>query len=355
MSRLDEKLISDPDLKVRLEEARGKSGFDLTVKSLVAIQKKRAAEAAKKASREADLAELAIGRRRRRVIRETIEEKPPALTDVRHIHSVLALCGLPYDRQPLAVRDYERKQGNMAIDVQAGFLRDVNGNKILQPLPFGPKARLILMHLCSEAVRQKSATVEIADTFTGFVRDMGFPDSGGKKGPLTAFRQQLNALAACTIRMSAWTGERARMRTFAPLEDIDLWLSDNPDQRSLWPSTVTFSHAMFESLQRHALPVNAQAVRAFAGSARKLDLYFWLGWRMHSLKEPLHVGWDALAAQFGQGFNRQRAFRAKFAQEIAHVKEIFPKAPLVLDEDGLRLNHADFEVLALPIRKRAKN
>ena len=62
--------------------------------------------------------------------------------------------------------------------------------------------RIILMHLCSEAVRQKSATIDIADTFTGFVRDLGFPDSGGKKGPLTAFKEQLNALSACTMRMT---------------------------------------------------------------------------------------------------------------------------------------------------------
>ena len=130
-----------------------------------------------------------------------------AASDDRHIAAYL-----PYDRQSLNVREYERKQGNMAIDVQAGFLRDAHGKKLLQPLPFGPKARLILMHLCSEAVRQKSATIEIADTFTGFVRGMGFSDSGGKKGPLTAFKQQLNALSACTIHISAWTGERARMK-----------------------------------------------------------------------------------------------------------------------------------------------
>ena len=70
------------------------------------------------------------------------------------------------------------------------------------------------------------------------------------------------------------------MKTFVPLEEVDLWLSNNPDQRSLWPSTVTFSQPMYQSLQRHALPVNAQAVKAFAGSARKLDLYYWLGWRI---------------------------------------------------------------------------
>jgi hypothetical protein len=355
MRRADESLIRDADLKAQAESARGGSGFEMTIKALVATQKKRDLEATKKSLRHAELKALPRDKRRRRVIREVIETKPPVSADLRHIHSVLALCGLPYDRQPLDVREYERKQGNMAIDVQAGFLRDPKGKKILQPLPFGPKARLILMHLCSEAIRQKSETIEIADTFTGFVRDMGFSDSGGKKGPLTAFKQQLNALAACTIRISAWSGERSRMKTFVPLEDVDLWLSDNPDQRSLWPSTVTFSHAMFENLQRHALPVNAQVVRAFAGSARKLDLYFWLGWRMYSLQEPLEIGWEALTAQFGQGFVRQRAFKGKFAQEIDHIKEILPKAPLTLTETGLRLEPADPSDLALPARRLIKH
>jgi hypothetical protein len=354
MSRPDESLIRDADLRARLEEARGQFGFEFTARSLITTQERRDADAATTAKRDAELAALPREKRRRRIIREVIETKPPAIADLRHIHSILAVCGLPYDRQPLDVRDYERKQGNMAIDVQAGFLRDPNGEKILQPLPFGPKARLILMHLCSEAIRQKSATIEIADTFTGFVRDMGFSDSGGKKGPLTAFKQQLNALAACTIRISAWTGESSRMKTFVPLEDVDLWMSENPDQRSLWPSTVTFSSAMFESLQRHALPVNAQAVRAFAGSARKLDLYFWLGWRMHNIDAPLQIGWEALASQFGQGFNRPRAFRAQLAMEIGHIREIFPKVPILLNENGLRLEPADPNVLALPSPRPAR-
>ena len=222
---------------------------------------------------------------------------------------MLAICGLPYDRLPLGQRDFERKQGNMALDVAAGFLRDPNGEKTMQPVPFGPKARLILMHLCSEAIRQKSPTIEIADTLTGFVRDMGFPKSGGKKGPLTAFKEQLNALAACTMRLTVWNGERVRTRSITPIDEMELWLPTHPDQRSLWPSTVTFSPAMYESLQRHALPINTHVVRAFAGSARKLDLYFWLGYRIHNLGAPVTISWEALKDQFGAGFKRDRDFR----------------------------------------------
>jgi hypothetical protein len=35
----------------------------------------------------------------------------------------------------------------------------------------GPKARLVLLHLCTEAVRQRSPTVEVADSLSGFMRD----------------------------------------------------------------------------------------------------------------------------------------------------------------------------------------
>lgn len=334
--------IRDADLLAELEAARGSFGFEFQARTLAQRQEERDRIAA-----------LGREKRRRALIRRDLEETKPVLDDMRHIHSVLAICGLPYRRLPPGMRDFERKQGNMALDVSAGFLRDPEGNKIIQPVPFGPKARLILMHLCSEAVRQKSATIDIADTFTGFVRDLGFPDSGGKKGPLTAFKEQLNALSACTMRMSVWTGERVRTRTITPIEDIDLWLAANPDQRSLWPSTVTFSPSMYDSLKRHALPVNVKAVRAFAGSARKLDLYFWLGYRMHNIDRELVISWQALAEQFGEGYTRDRAFKHDFDQALADIKDVFPKLPVTLDEHGIHLRPADTDVLALPApRKR---
>ncbi len=79
-------------------------------------------------------------------------------------------------------REFRRVQGNMGIQVQAGSSLGPNGQWIDQPLPFGPKARLILMHLCSEAIKQNSPTIEIADTFTAFVREMGFSTAAAKRG-----------------------------------------------------------------------------------------------------------------------------------------------------------------------------
>lgn len=347
--------IRDADLKAKLAEIRSKGfAWETFAKVLVDEQKKRDAVSAQAAARRAELEAMPREKRRRSIVREVFENEPPSPKDLRHIHSVLAVCGLPYDRQPLDVRRYERRQGKMSLVLTAGELLTPNGEWQPQPLPFGPKARLILMHLCSEAVRQKSAKIEIADTFTAFVRELGFDDAGGPRGALTAFKQQLNALAGCSISLGTWDGTTAKMKRFSPIDEFQVWLSDNPDQRSLWPSTLTFSPTMYDSLTRHALPVNVRAVRAFAGSARKLDLYFWLGYRLHNIEQPYHISWAALADQFGNGFTRQRDFQRKLTEELGHLCEVFPKLPARLTDGGLTLHPADPAVLALPAPKPLK-
>jgi len=360
MRHPDEHLIHDPDLRAELEEARGKFAFEMRVRVLAATQQRRDQERETAQAKARTLALLPREKRRRAIIREVMESTPPTQADLRHIHSVLAVCGMPYDRPAPEVRRFEKKQGNMSLLVQAGDLHGGEDDQwIPQPLPFGPKARLLMMHLCSEAIKQKSPTVEIADSLSGFIREMGFPVTGGKKGTLHAFKEQINALAACDMKIGVWDGEAhtARTRRITPFDSIDVWLPTNPDQKMLWPSTVTFNETFYKSLDRHALPINAKTVKAFAGSARKLDLYFWIGYRLHSINTAnttLHISWDALAEQFGTGFTRPRAFRAQLAEELAHIKEVLPKIPLKVTEQGLVLEPADISVLALPTPRATK-
>lgn len=354
MSRPDENLIRDEDLRQELVALHGHPLYSTMVRTLISRQVKRDNDRTAAEQKKAKLAALPRDKRRRAIVREVFENSSPTPADIRHIHSVLAVCGLPYSSLGADVRRFERRQGNMSLVVSAGELMTPNGVWQPQPLPYGPKARLILMHLCSEAVRQKSATIEIADTFTAFVRELGFDDAGGPRGALTAFKKQLNALAGCSITLGTWNGTTAKMKKFSPIDEFQVWLSDNPNQRSLWPSTLTFSPTMYESLQRHALPVNVRAVRALAGSARKLDLYFWLGYRLHNIERPLHISWQALGEQFGEGFSRERDFHRKLAEELAHIGEVFPKLPVKLSEQGLTLQPTDPSVLALPAPRPSK-
>ncbi|MFD1696781.1 replication protein RepA [Roseibium aestuarii] len=350
----DDSKIRDADLREELERLRGGPMFTTLAQTLISRQERRDQERAVAEAKARELDAMPREQRRRAIVRQQFEDEPPTVGDLRHIHSVLAVCGLPYERQPLDVRRYERRQGSMSLLVNAGEIMTPSGKWAPQELPFGPKARLILMHLCSQAVLQNSPTIEIAETFTAFVREMGFNDSGGSRGALTAFKQQLNALAACELKIGTWNGTTAKTKSFKPIDEFEVWLSNNPGQRSLWPSTLTFSQDMYESLKHHAMPVNVRAVKAFAGSARKLDLYFWLGYRLHLIDKPLHISWKALAEQFGTGFSRQRDFQRKLAEELGHIEEVFPKLPIKLTEDGLNLRPADPNVLALPAQKVSK-
>lgn len=333
--------IRDADLLAELEAERGKGGFVFKQKALALRQQERDR-----------LAKLPPSTRRRIAAREALSAADE--DDLRHIHSVLAICALPYKPLPIEIRTFERRQGNMALEVQAGHLRDDEGNPIVQPLPSGPKARLILMHLCSQAVYTKSPTIDLNETFTAFVRELGFNDSGGPRGALTAFKHQLNALAASTMSISAWKPGRVHTEKITPIKSFDIWLSDNMHQRSLWPSSLTFSTDFYESLRLHALPVNIRAIRALASSARTLDAYYWLSYRMTRLKTDTIIPWEHLALQFGSDYTHERYFRRDFQEVIKVVSEVFPRLPLRLSSVGLELRPVDPTVLALPAPRVAK-
>ena len=84
-----------------------------------------------------------------------IATSPPE--DLAFTHSVLAQTSLPTAKPPDGMLRWERRQGRATLLVVAGEALDPKTQKFAQlPLPYGPKARLLLMHLNSEAVRRQS-------------------------------------------------------------------------------------------------------------------------------------------------------------------------------------------------------
>ncbi|RUO98601.1 replication protein RepA [Hyphomicrobium sp.] len=331
--------VRDPDLLQRIAEAPS------FVRSTVASSCEREQQ------RRDRLASLPHGQRRRVLTHQLLHEKDGVQRqDLRHIHSVLAICALPYTRQPITTRTWEREQGQMKLMVQAGTLAGKNGKWEDQPLPYGSRARLMLLHTCSEALRQKSPVIEIEDSLTGFIRAMGFAATGGKNGTITSFKQQINALASCTMRIGLWDAHGSKTVTTQPFTSLEVFFSKDSNQRTLWPSTLTFSQDFYQTLTKHALPINMHAVKAFSSSPRKLDILFWLGYRLNSLERPMTISWDSLRDQFGAGYGRSDNFRRDFAQEIHQIMEVFPKLPAKVSEVGFTLAPGSSEALAIPVK-----
>ena len=69
-----------------------------------------------------------------------------------------------------------------------------------------------------------------------------------------------------------------------------------------------------------------------------IDLYVWLAYRLHVLKEPVEIGWPALRRQFGEGYKELRFFRRDVLPSLKLALAVYPEAHLEVDEKaGLTL------------------
>src|SRR3954449_1872579 len=156
--------------------------------------------------------------------------------DLVFIHTIMAQCALPAAKPPKNVMVWERRQGRATLLVEAGRAINPKTRHFEQlGLPYGPKARLLLMHLNSEAVRRQSPVIPVEDTMTAFFRRLMGRTQDGRQAKM--LKTQLAALAAATFRMGILHDEdRAFQVDTKVVGAFDLWFQNETGQRVLWPS-----------------------------------------------------------------------------------------------------------------------
>jgi hypothetical protein len=256
-------------------------------------------------------------------------------------HSVLCHTGLPYRNPGDERRRWCAQNGFVTLEIDAGRVYDHRVPGFVDVgLPFGPKPRLVLYHLNAEALRTGSPIITLEDTLTAFVRRTLGLDPHGRN--IQAVRDQLTRLAAADFRIGRSDRERSITVSGRILNGLTLWTPQDVTHRVLWPTEVQFSQEFFESLTRHAVPLNETAVGRLSHNAMGLDIYAWLAQRLHRIepgKNPC-VPWASLSQQFGSGYGAVRAFRRVFKRTLAQVKVVYPDAHFELNAQGMRLRHS---------------
>ncbi len=257
--------------------------------------------------------------------------------EVAYQHSILCQTGLPYRNPGADIREWQRDQGNASLLVEAGQARDVEtGQWVKLGLPWGPKARLVLMHLNSAAIRTRSGTVDVGDSLTAFVKRIGLTTDGRT---IRSIKDQVGALSAAMIRM-AFSGSLGAFQFDAKVvSGFDLWFPKDARQRVLWPSVVHLSGEYFTSLVEHAVPLDERAIGALSHSAMALDLYAWLAQRLHRIPKPHRqfIAWPLVQEQFGPGYQSLTKFRQVFMQALRQVCAVYPAAKIDVNGNGLFL------------------
>lgn len=275
----------------------------------------------------------------RRLIKSSVEihETPPE--EITYQHTVFCQTSLPYRNPGDAVREWEREQGRVALRVEAGSIRNPDTHEWVElGLPFGPKPRLVLMHLNAQAIRTQSPVIEVEDSMTAFAREvLGYAPNGNQ---INWMKNQLSRLAASLVRLAVdISAGRAFQVDTKIVTAFDLWFPKDENQRVLWPSTVRLSDEYYQSLTRHAVPLDERAVAALAHSAMALDIYAWLSQRLWRIEygKPQFVPWAALKEQFGWNHKRMNNFRAVFLKALEQVHSQYRAGRLEIDGKGMTL------------------
>src|SRR5512132_480765 len=197
---------------------------------------------------------------KRRLIESSaaIEEDGPE--SIAFQHTVFCQACLPYQDPGSEVRLWQREQGAVSLRVEAGDAKNPKtGEWVKLGLPFGSKPRLILAHLNAEALRQGSPAVNVGDSLTGFVKRIR-KFKGGRE--VRMFKDQLGRLSASLIRLAYTRDGRGTQIDTKIVAGFDLWFPRDERPRVLWPSIVRLSLDYFESLQKHAVPLDERALGA---------------------------------------------------------------------------------------------
>jgi len=218
-------------------------------------------------------------------------------------------------------------------------------------LPYGSVPRLLVAYLTTEAVRSKSREIELGDTLSAFMAELGEVPTGGRWGSITRVKEQTKRLFASNIACTYTSDDRDAGVNLAVADSYELWWNPkNPDQASMFTSFVKLGERFFEEVTQNPVPVDLRALKALKKSPMALDTYCWLTYRMSYLSKPTVIPWEALQMQFGAEYKVTRQFKAAFLRHLKAVLLMYPDAHVQPVEHGLELRPSRPHIPKLPKR-----
>ena len=204
-------------------------------------------------------------------------------------------------------------------------------------VPFGSRARLIMLYLQTEALKSGCREVELGKSLRSWFTRLGITP-GGKS--IREVREQAERISRCRLsfHMPAARGGPGGLVNQNIVDTAMFMDAESPDQGVLFLETVKLSESFFEQLKKHPVPIEEAAIRAISNNSMALDVYCWLSYRLHVLKSPTPISWPALKAQFGAGFGKLAQFKYKFQPNLQLALAVYREAKVEVDERGVVLH-----------------
>jgi hypothetical protein len=204
-------------------------------------------------------------------------------------------------------------------------------------VPYGSRARLIMLYLQTEAIKNGCREVELGKSLRAWFERLGIPP-GGKS--IRDVREQAERITRCrlTFHFVASGSGAGGLVNQSIVDGAIFGTHEELVDSAIFLETVKLSESFFAQLQKHPVPIEEAAIRAISNNSLALDIYCFLSYRLHALKSPTHVSWYALKSQFGAGYTKLAQFKYKFRPNLDLALAVYVGAKVDSDERGLILH-----------------
>jgi Plasmid encoded RepA protein len=266
---------------------------------------------------------------------------------IGYLYSGWCQAALPHRKLP-DDKGWQVRSGSVGLIVQPGMRFGAANEPVPVGVPYGSRARLILIYLQGEAIRTQSREVELGRSLRVWMGKLGISIGGDS---VAAVRNQADRIARCSMTFEIEKGQKFGLFK-QNIVDAAMFEEDARGGPH-FVNTALLSEAFFVQLKKHPVPLEEAAIRALSNNSMGLDVYAWLAYRLHSLKGPTEVPWRALMGQFGAGFGRINNFKPRFLENLRLALAVYPDAKVDVEEGrGLTLYPSRPPVLkTLPPRR----
>ena len=256
-------------------------------------------------------------------------------------HSVMMMCFLPQKRLPPGERAYATRHGRAALSVEAGSLANPeNVGEIRRcAVPFGSRARMVVPYVNACAVRNRGPEVDLGRSLRDFLARLGL-SFDGRRGKAVA--EQVEAVAAASIVLGQWAGDRAVTSAGRIANQVTFWMARDAAERLVWEPAMRLSDDYYAALAERPVPVDMRHLAKLARSPRRMDLYAWLAYRTARIPagREVHVPAESLRAVFAPDIAAPRLFRHRLAADLRAVAAVYRDFRVRLEGDRLVLERS---------------
>lgn len=226
---------------------------------------------------------------------------------------------------------WERRGHKVTLIVEPGILR-TSGHTVKYGVPFGSRARMILLYLQTEAIRTGCREVELGRSMRSWMERLGLSVGGETARSL---REQAARISACSLKFF-WEGEDSRSWARGGIVSAGLQFKDGTDAvDKLWDDRVVLDEVFWRTLRDHPVPLQEAAVRQLSHRSLALDVYIWLAWRCHQLKALTPISWLALDSQFNTTGQQLKHFKPVLNEALRAAAAAYPGCKIDLGERGI--------------------